>query len=159
MTEIKKFKRGNVVRVIDGFWDEKDSYTGRLAVIEGSYTDLYGGSRKLEDDDYSIIFKDNGNSSAWWKYNKLEFVSEGGEYEIEECREIFKRIKERNSDINYIKETLLNDGPLAVNTTSILTLFREVKVPSSFNRTGEFFMLFHEWLRIYPMFEAIFKYD
>lgn len=161
----QKFHRGNVVKIIidnplssenDFKGDPDGKNVGRLAVIKGSYADQFGGDSR---DNYTIIFKDDGNMMSWWYDWQLELVSEGGEHEIEECEKIRDEYVSRCSDVNYIKEVFLNNGPLAVNTTSILTLFREVKVPSSFNRTGEFFMLFHEWLRIYPMFEAIFKGD
>jgi len=87
----QKFKQGDLVRVLFGHpvWGGTNSpidlapYTvGKLAVIEGSYWDLYGymfpQTKKNRDshiDDYSIMFVDTGDSCAWKHTSQLELVS------------------------------------------------------------------------------------
>ena len=150
-------KRGNIIKFKCGFWGNLDSYeTGRLGVIEYSYGEKYGNGGIYGG--YCVLDKKTGCCSSWWNEDYLEFVSEGGEKEIEKCKEIAQTIKERNEDLDYIKEKMLN-GNLTLSSSSILKLFHEIGYTSSFERNGEYFCLFSDWESLYPMFVAIFNKD
>ena len=141
-------KRGNIVKFKCGFWGDSDSYeTGRLGVIQSCC-----GSG------YSVLDKETGCSSSWWNEDYLEFISEGGEYEIEKCEKIAQTIKERNENLDYIREKILNRD-LILSASSILKLFHEIGYNSSFKRNGEYAYLFSEWQNLYPVFVAAFNKD
>ena len=96
------FKRGNIVKFKCGFWGDINSpKTGKLGVIEYSYGEKYGNGKICGG--YSVLDRETGGSSSWWDEDKLEFVSEGSEYEIKKCKEIANIIKERNENLDYIK--------------------------------------------------------
>lgn len=151
------FKRGNIVRFKCGYWGNSNSYeTDRLGVIEYSYGEKYGNGECYGG--YSVLDKETGDSSAWWDEDYLEFVSEGGEDEIKKCKEKAKFIEERNKDLNYIKEEMLN-GNLKLSGSSILKLFHEIGYTSSYERNGERFCLSNDWGNLYLVFVAIFNKD
>ena len=151
------FKRGNIVKFKCGYWGDLNSYeTGRLGVIKYSYGEKYGGGEC--DNKYHVLDKETGCGSAWWNEDYLEFVSEGGEDEVEKCKEIAKTIEERNKDLKYIKEEILN-GNLNLSATSILKLFHEIGYTSSFERNGEYFCLVDDWNSLFPIFVAVFNKD
>ena len=131
------FKKGNIVRFKCGFWgDIKSPETGKLGVIE----EISGG--------YKVLDKETGASSAWWKNEYLEFVADGSEEEIKKCKEIAKRNKQKNENIDYIKEMILKDEDLGA--TSVLKLFHEIGYTSPFERNGEYFCLFDDWIALSP---------
>ena len=150
-------KRGNIVRFKCGFWGDKDSYeTNRLGVIEYSYGERYGNGEVYGG--YCVLDKETGSGSSWWYEDYLEFVSEGGEDEIKKCKEISESIKERNKNLDYIKEEILKNN-LDLSSSSILKLFHEIGYTSSFERNGEYFILFDDWLNLNPIFVAVFNKD
>ncbi len=153
------FNKGNIVRFKCGYWgDEKAPETGRLGVIEYSYGERYGNGEIYGG--YSVLDKENGNSSSWWEEEYLEFVSGGGIEEIEKCKEIYRKRKEQQESIEYIREKILSDG-MGISTNSVLKLFKEIGFVSSFERNGEYFCLESDWLKLYPIFHSLFsrKYD
>ena len=153
------FNKGNIVRFKCGYWgDEKDPETGRLGVIEYSYGERYGNGEIYGG--YSVLDKENGYSSSWWEEEYLEFVSGGGIEEIEKCKEIYRKRKEQQENVEYIREKILSDG-MGISTNSILKLFHEIGYVSSFERNGEYFCLENDWLKLYPIFHSLFsrKYD
>lgn len=89
----QKFKQGDLVRVLFGHpiygkghgWDNPGDMcpeqVGKLAIIEGSYWDLFSymfpkteQNRDSHIDDYSIIWVDTGYSEAWKHTNQLQLV-------------------------------------------------------------------------------------
>lgn len=152
------FKRGNIIRFKCGFWGDTDSYeTDRLGVIEYSYGERYGNGECYGG--YSVLDKETGSSSSWWGEDKLEFVSEGGENEIKKCKEIANTIRERNENLDYIKEEMLNGNWMTLSGSSMLKLFHEIGYTSSFERNGEYICLFNDWQNLCPMFVAVFNKD
>ena len=150
-------KRGNIVRFKCGFWGDIDSYeTGRLGVVEYSYGERYGNGEIYGG--YCVMDRESGGASSWWDEDKLEFVSDGGEDEIAQCKAIAKSIKERNEHLDYIKEEILN-GNISLSASSVLKLFHEIGYTSSFERNGEYFILFKDWSNLYPIFVAAFNKD
>lgn len=150
-------KRGNIVKFKCGFWGDSDSYeTGRLGVIEYSYGEEYGNGECYGG--YCVLDKKTGSSSSWWDEDYLEFISEGGEDEIRKCKEIARTIKERDEDLDYIKEEILN-GNLMLSVSSILKLFHEIGYTSSFERNGEYVCLFNDWQSLCLIFVATFNKD
>lgn len=149
--------KGNIVRFKCGFWGDPDSYaTGRLGVIEYSYGERYGNGEIYGG--YCVLDKETGGSSSWWNEEYLEFVSEGGEDEIKKCKETAQTIKERNEDLDYIKEEILK-GNVFLSTTSMLKLFHEIGYTSAFERNGEYYALFADWQALAPIFVALFNKD
>lgn len=81
---IKEYVPGNVVKVVKSFHGQSkpDEYVGRIAIIIGSYSTLFqfGTGHGVCDDkhlhEYSLAFLD-GDTSAWWDQDKLEFISVG----------------------------------------------------------------------------------
>lgn len=79
---IKEYVPGNIVRVIKPFHGQgrQDEYVGRIAIIIGSYSTLFQFGRRDVDDkhlhEYDLAFLD-GDISAWWGQDKLEFVGIG----------------------------------------------------------------------------------
>ena len=81
---IKEYVPGNIVRVIKPFRGQgrQDEYVGRIAIIIGSYSTLFQFGRGNGDVDdkhlheYDLAFLD-GDTSAWWSQDKLEFVGIG----------------------------------------------------------------------------------
>lgn len=81
---IKEYVPGNVVKVVKSFrgQNKPDEYIGKIAIIIGSYSTLlqFGTGHGVCDDEhlheYSLAFLD-GDTSAWWDQDKLEFISVG----------------------------------------------------------------------------------
>lgn len=150
-------KRGNIVKFKCDLQGNVNAYeTNRLGVIEYSYGEKYGDGNI--NGDYRVLDMETGNSSAWWYEDYLEFISEGGEYEIKKCKEKEKIIEERNKNLDYIKEKMVS-GDLNLSSTSILKLFHEIGYISSFETNGEYFCLCSDWIRLYPIFVAVFNKD
>lgn len=161
----QKYKKGTIVRVIFGHpvWthtengvqvqDIRSDTVGKLAVIEGSYFDQYGGNPEYGKDHYSVIYM-NGNSEAW-KYDKqLEFVEEGSEELIEALKGIRLAEKKKHETLLWIIDNW-NNGEL--NTDSILYLFDRLAYPTSFHKNGEFFVIFTDWQYIGPIVAQMMK--
>ena len=125
----QKFKRGNLVKLLKGhtIWSmningeheeiEIDNNAGRLAIIEGSYADLYWGNNRK---DYSIVFLDNGGSLAWKHESELEFIEEGGAHLFKQAEENKERIQKRNTDLKWIKENFNNQYKEGLSSGTIL---------------------------------------
>lgn len=81
---IKEYVPGNVVKVVKSFHGQSkpDEYVGKIAIIIGSYSTIYQfgtGNGACDDDhlhEYNLAFLD-GDTSAWWGQDKLEFISVG----------------------------------------------------------------------------------
>ena len=153
------FKKGNIVRFKCGIsGDIKSPETGKLGVIEYSYGERYGNGEISGG--YSVLDKETGASSAWWHDNYLEFVADGSEEEIKKCKRIAEEIRQKSKNIDYIKEKMLSDS-MSLNGTSMLTLFHEIGYTSPFERNGEYFCLYEDWIALSPVFIALFnkQYD
>ena len=149
------FQKGNLVKVLIGhqIFDSKKGTTdispsqvGRLAVIEYSYAEKYGGN---DVDSYSIVFLDTGNSVAWKRTGELEFIEEGGVHLLEAAAGARAKTTEQNTDIRFIADKL-EEGKLS--SESILFLFDLIGFKSSFLKNGEFYCLFSDWAKLHPMF-------
>ena len=134
--ELQRFKRGNLV---------KDKETGKEAVIQYSYAEKYGGDKF---NDYSIIFLEDGNSSAWYGDGDLIFIDKGGDDILKVAKEKREEIRKRNTDIKYILSKLED----SLSSESILFLFDLIGFDSQFKKKGEFYILFSEWSNMYKLF-------
>lgn len=162
---MQKFHRGNIVRLLHGSMihqfsngedkeiDMSPEETGRLAVIEYSYSERFG-SGKSEGGGYSIRFLDTGCSVAWKHDEELEFVDNGGEHVIEECIEKSESLSKQQKDITWIKNNWEN-LKLGISANSILTLLHKIGYNSSFERNGEYFILYDDWGVFFPMFNML----
>lgn len=156
--EEQKFKRGNLVEILFGhacisFGDEGQVTTdmspeqvGRLAIIEYSYAEKFGGE---DTDSYSIIFVETGSSLAWKQTREMRFIDEGGEHLFDDASKVKEKIKNQNTDLNYIVSNL-DKGELS--SDSILVLFDLLGFRTSFLKNGEFFALFSDWSKLHPVF-------
>lgn len=156
----QKFKRGNLVKVLVGhqIWSNKEGVkdispddVGKIALIEYSYNDKYGGGNV---NDYSIMWTDTGSTVAWKSTNELELIEEGGEHLFAECLAKREAISKASTDIKQIVENwVAKEGKLSSET--ILFLFDKIGYKSSFLRNGEFYALFADWSNLYPLFDVI----
>lgn len=90
----------------------------------------------------------------------MEFISEGSEEEVNKCKEIAEKIKERNENLDYIREEIIK-GNLGLSCSSILKLFHEIGYTSTFEKNGEYILLWEDWRALSPIFIALFnkQYD
>lgn len=152
----QKFKRGNLVKVLVGhpIWnngvieDMSPQDRGRLAIIDYSYAERYGGS---DVDSYSIIWMDTGSSLAWKRTSELQFVDIGGEHLFAEAKKVREEYRRKNTDISYILENI----ETGLGSESILFLFGMIGFKSAFLLNGEYFVLFEDWSVLQPAFVHI----
>ena len=136
---MEKYKRGNLIK-----------YNNKLAVVEYSCCEKYGGSV----DKYSIIFLDNGNSTAWKTENELEFIEIGGEYLIEQAKIAREKDVKHSTDLKHIVNNWSKIRECA-NSDTILFLFSKIGFNSSFLRNGEYFFLYADWRTMIPIFDLL----
>lgn len=157
---IQKFKRGNKVRVLKGHEiltsdrgvvDISPERIGQEAVIIGSYADQFGGNDHKQ---YSIMFLENGSKVSWFNEKDLEFLEEGGENLIEQGQAKRDSIKKENTDLTSIVTNWATKKEQQHSDT-ILYLFDKIGFTSSFLKHGEFFNLWCDWEKAYPLFELI----
>jgi len=150
MEKEQKFKRGNLVHIAKDLGSMMSHFeSDKDAIIVGSYADQYGGSKT---DSYTVMFPDTGGESSWYMEPQLTLIDEGGEHLFEEAKKNRERISKQNTDINYIVSKL-DEGSLS--SESILFLFDMLGHDTSFNRNGEFYVLFSDWQRLHPVFVHI----
>jgi hypothetical protein len=149
-------KRGNLIRFKTSFWGgslgESQENVGKLGVIEYSYGEKYGNGTCSGG--YSVIDYETGSSSSWWNENQLEFIEEGGEHLIKECERKSDEGIKMATDLTWIKDNFDSGN---ISSASILKLFDEIGYSSTFNRNGEFFVLFDDWNALSPIFTNIFN--
>ena len=145
---MKKFKRGNLIEILVGhrIWSSKKGNidispedVGRKAIID----------EISSNNDYSIVFLDDGNHMAWKHASEMKFLSKGGEYLFKKAKANREKQSKLNKNINYILSKL--DGR-NLNSESILYLFDLIGYRSSFLRNGEFYSLYSDWALLHPVF-------
>ena len=147
MKNKQKFKRGNLVYIAKDLGPLMSHFTsGVNAIVVYSYAEQYGGENISS---YSVMFLDDGNLSSWYHESQLTLVEEGGEHLFEIAQENRKKVSEKNKDISYILSQL-DEGNFG--SESILFLFDMLGYQSSFNRNGEFFILYRDWAELHPIF-------
>lgn len=160
---MNSLNRGNIVKILfggygwssdEGDYDTQPEIVGKEAVIEYSYGQKYENGNNIGD--YAIMFLDNGCFQAWFRESQLEFISEGGEHVINECKQKYENLVKKITDLKWIKENYNADD---ISSGSILKLFNEIDYNSSFNRNGEFFDLFKDWNKLSPIFTFVFNND
>ena len=95
-------KIGDLVEVIHGFWDEKDSYVGKLAIISGTYASQYGGN---DHNSLSLTFE-NGGSSSWWYPSKLKLVERDKMSLLSKWKQERSEREKTESDLDYIFQNI-----------------------------------------------------
>ncbi len=159
----QKFKRGNLVRVLQGhmLWtnengkvtwhDISPETVGKQAIVEYSYKERYGGN---DVDSYSIMWMDTGHTLAWKHTNELELIDEGGEHLFVEAQAKAFIESSLNTDLQHIVNTWEGKkGKLSSET--ILFLFDKIGYKSSFHSNGEFYVLQRDWFYLYELFNLI----
>jgi hypothetical protein len=148
-----KFKRGNLVHIKEGSCQShfeqgcdaiihEVSKTSSDYIIDGEYVKRYRW-------DYEVMFPDDGNTSAWYEESTMTLIDEGGEHLIEQAGENGVKLRERNTDINYIVSQF-RKGQL--NLEGCEVLLKLIGFTSSFDRNGEFGSLYLDWRRLQPAF-------
>lgn len=95
-------KIGDLVEVIHGFWDEKDSYIGKLAIISGTYASQYGGN---DHNSLRLTFE-NGDRSSWWYPSKLKLVERGQISLLIKWEQESIELEKIESDLDYIFQNI-----------------------------------------------------
>jgi hypothetical protein len=177
----QKFKRGNVVEIVKGsvMWTnhrqfnadgtkvtdrtrsepeeiEDKSTIGRLIVIEGSYEDLYGrgSGRGSGNYSYAAMYLDTGNREAWFDEYRLRLVDEGGEHMIEQAKIKAKQLEEEQLSMSYIIDNIICGK--SFNATSVLKLFEIIGFKSSFEKNGEYFVLYNDLCLLMPILRMVY---
>jgi hypothetical protein len=123
----QKFRRGNLVY---------DKYRNRNVIILGSYDDFFDGGDIFQ---YSVMYPENGNRSAWYGDNVLTLVDEGGEHLIEQAKE--NKIKmEARKIIRCEHLNHLSEG-------SIVTLLRFIGI--DYSKSNNYFGWWKETLPLF----------
>ena len=162
--ENQKFKRGNKCRIISeyvpysGYFDGvergriKNEHYNDEVIILYSYAEKYGGNDTYN---YSVIKSDGSCEWSWVNKDELELIEIGGEYLIDEAKEMQNKIHLQHSNIVWIK----NNFGFNLPSDSILHLFKLIDYDSAFNHNGEFISLYSDWCSLYYIFESLFKND
>ena len=140
-----RYKVGDIVRIINTYWyghmNEPRDDIGKLFVI--SEVSCGYGIRDLE----------TGSASYWWHDDQLEYVDHDDSI-FEKLNKIADEICRKNNDLKYIKSMYPN-----IATASWLKLFNEIGYNSSFNRNGEYYVLFNDIMALRPIFDYVFDGD
>jgi len=149
----QKFKRGNLVRVAKNLGDMMSHFRNDAdAIIFGSYADQFGGGAQ-QSKSYTLVFIEDGGQSSWYDENQLTLLDEGGEHLFDEANKKREEIEKRNITLEYISENIEGE----ISSQSILFLFEMLGHDCAFNRNGEFYCIFSDWLQLQPVFLHIFK--
>lgn len=91
------FPIGTVVKVVEPHivWEVKHTRirkisididrVGKLAVIVGTYSQMYPQSGVTNDYDYAIVYCDGSNMISWLTTKQLRFIADGGKEFLAEC--------------------------------------------------------------------------
>ena len=162
--ENQKFKRGNKCRIIskyvpDGYYFDgvkrnriKNEHYKDEVIILYSYAEEYGGNNTHQ---YSVIESDGSCEWSWVNEDELELIEIGGEYLIDEAKEMQNKIHLQYTNIVWIK----NNFSFNLPWDSILHLFKLIDYDSVFNHNGEFISLYSDWSSLYYIFESLFQND
>lgn len=149
METTQKFKRGNLVRIAKNLGSMMSHFDNdKDAIIVGSYADQFGGDNTKS---YTLMFVDTGGKCSWYQEHQLTLIDEGGEHLFEQAEKNRKCISEQDTNLSYILSNL--DGGLS--SESILLLFDMLGYNTSFHSNGEYFVLFSDWYKLYPVFAHI----
>jgi hypothetical protein len=137
------FKVGDVVKVIKPFWESvpDDSRIGRVGVI----TEKSGNS-------YFVGYFD-GYTNGWWDEDKLKLIVHCPKA-IDTYEQIADLVEKRNKDMRYITHEYPD-----ISSMSVEYLLNEVGFGSSFRKTGEYALLFSEWMGLKPIYDCLFDGD
>lgn len=141
-----EFKSGDIIK----------NYDGKEVILWKTYAQQYGGD---DNTSWTVRYLDTGSSMSWVVPKEEDFIRHEDESIFDKLDRLRDEITERNSDLSYIKDVILNDRP--ISSTSVLKLFSMVGFDSSFNRNGEYFILWGNFYSLRPCFKALFlgKYD
>lgn len=151
--EKQKYKRGTRVKMLVGhrIYRIKDGVSttidiapeevGKFALIQYSCGERYNNG---DLNSYSVIFEEDGHSSAWKSLEFMEYVDEGGEHLIMEAAAKRKGLVKRNRSFKYIASHIED---WALGSDSITFLFKKIGYESAFERNGEYYSLYQEWLK------------
>lgn len=146
----QKFKKGDLVHIKKDMPKSKAHFVSDIdAIVEFSYSEEYGGDNYS---DYSLFIKGIG-SVAWYDEDELILIERNrfdlkDEWENEIKNNHIKSIEPCN-----IKKFIL-DGD-RFDSTVILKIFEIIGFNSSFNRNGEYYFLFKEWLQFLPVAQFV----
>lgn len=143
---VMKYKVGDVVKVIKGFWHEKtDPSIGQLAVI----TKVSSG--------YELRFLESGGTSAWWHDNQIKFVRSSTKEDFNNMDKVVEEREKNNHSLTYLKNQILNEEGADISPNGWTYLFEQIGYTSPFSYNGEYYCLFSDVRALFPLFVAIFK--
>jgi hypothetical protein len=95
---------------------------------------------------------------AWVPSDELEFVRHGTKEDIETVKKNEDEVHRRLSDLYWIRDNWdsFKDG---ISGTSMLALFNAIGYQSPFERNGEYFVLYEDWIALRPIFNAIMSHN
>jgi hypothetical protein len=153
----QKFKRGNLVRVIDSsslLGAKKSDIISKddeiQALIEYSYNEKYGNGII---DEYSIMYK-SGTSLRWTHENQLELIDEGGEHLFAEFLAKREQKRKSNTDLKLLKQNWL-DIRYELHCETVLFLLDKIGYKSNFLVHGNLNVLKSEWFRFHEFFDIL----
>lgn len=156
MPRLEKFRHGDVVRIAKNLGSSMEHFTGKgtRAVVLGSYRDLYGGSGESNTKKYSLFIEGQGKCS-WYYESQLTFIEHNPALMDTWEDQIAARQRDE-SDLKWIKKnwkTLRGQ----CSSTTILALFDAFGYQSSFSRNGEYYCLWEDWVRMFPIIDTTIK--
>jgi len=83
---------GDLVRVADKMPSCMSHFrSGGEAIVKGSYSDFYYYGEPRDDEEFSLLFCDTGESSSWYPEELLTFVRRATREDVLKAREARRR--------------------------------------------------------------------
>jgi hypothetical protein len=147
----QKFKRGDLVKIADDLGESMSHFqSGCHAIVEYSYAEKYGGGGSHRD--YSLLFE-TGGAAAWYTEDQLTFIDHKPELMEQWIKAGNERVA-KHQNIKWIHENWAQVKEKA-SSASILACMNLVGWDTSFNRNGEYFILFDDWKMLLPMVDRL----
>jgi hypothetical protein len=146
----QKFKKGDLVQVASdlGSWMEHFR-SGCQAIILYSYAEKYGSGNVH---DYCLLFE-SGGSSAWYCEHQLTYIDHKPEL-MEQWLKGGEQKRAQRSDIKWIHANWSTVKEKAA-PVSMLACMNLIGWDTSFNRNGEYFILYDDWKLLLPMVDRL----
>lgn len=130
----------------DSQWDN-----GRLCGKEVIIDEVSGFS-------YSVSALDGHGGGAWLTDRDLEFVRHGTKEDHDEVEAKSREITAQQTNLNWIRGNWENLEK-SISANSIITLLNAIGYHSSFEKNGEYFVLYDDWYALLPIYTAIMERD
>lgn len=153
MPRLEKFRHGDVVQIAKNLRPSMAHFTsGVRGIVIGSYRDQYGGSGDYAIKDYTIFVEGQGETS-WYSEDQLTFIEHNPSL-LDTWEDQIEARNRDESDLKWIREhwsELRDKCP----STSMLAIFSAMEFQSAFLRNGEYYCLFEDWYRMFPIVDFL----